>query len=232
MRDGLQKDFCGGSFGGVAISPRRSVSMNHCSIIYGVAQHYEPLPKLFKNLRSGLTPKLGDHKAITGGMPSHGWVSASPYSLADDPWHPSDAFIPGYPIADTVELWFFTEGDIPMLKTFIARHMRPEQRLELKAIRPTAEDFYAFSWKILDALLSSWYMMHSREDSQTLILSLNVPPKLWDERQTDKETAPKAEDEENPWLHALFPLTMALGEELWLGYCGEQRGEYSFFAPF
>ncbi|KAJ3475409.1 hypothetical protein NLI96_g11854 [Meripilus lineatus] len=135
-----------------------------------------------------------------------------------------DAFIPGYPIADTVELWFFTEGDIPMLKTFIARHMRPEQRLELKAIRPTAEDFYAFSWKILDALLSSWYMMHSREDSQTLILSLNVPPKLWDERQTDKETAPKAEDEENPWLHALFPLTMALGEELWLGYCGEQRG--------
>ena len=135
-----------------------------------------------------------------------------------------DAFKPGSPIAETVELKAFEESDIPMMKTFILRHMGPTQILKLDPIEPTAEDFYSFSWKTLDILLFSWYMLHGRGNGQTLFFLLWVPRKLWDEQQAGKEEAPEVK--ENPWLHSLFPLNMAIGKGMWLGDCSEVLSEY------
>ena len=132
---------------------------------------------------------------------------------------PPDAFKPGSPVAETVELRGFKESDIPMMKTFISRHMGPTQILELRSIYPTAEDFYSFSWKTLDILLFSWYMLHGRGNGQTLFFYLGVPRKLWDKQRAVKEEA--TEVKEKPWLHSLFPLNMAVGRGMWLGDCYE-----------
>ena len=118
-----------------------------------------------------------------------------------------------------VDLCFLTERDIPMMRPFISRHMGPTQKLKLTAIRPTADNFYSFSWKTLDILLFSWYMLHGSGNTQTLDLHLWVPRKLWDKQQAVKEGATK--DKENPWLHSLFPLNMAIGKGMWLGDCSE-----------
>ena len=139
---------------------------------------------------------------------------------------PPDAFKPGFPIAETVYLWAFKESDILMMKTFISRHMGPTQILKLEDIQPTAEDFYSFSWKTLDILLFSWYMLHGRGSGQTLFLYLCVPQTLWDKQQAVKEEATKVK--ENPWLHSLFPLNMAVGKGKWLGGCFERKGKYRF----
>ena len=141
-----------------------------------------------------------------------------------------DAFKPGSPIAETVRLWSFKESDIPMMKIFISRHMGPTQILQLESIKPTAEDFYSFSWKTLDILLFSWYMLHGRGNGQTLFFSLYVPRRLWDEQQTVKEEA--NEVKKNPWLHSLFPLNMAVGKGMWLGDCSERECEYRFGLDF
>ena len=139
---------------------------------------------------------------------------------------PPDAFKSGSPIAGTVGLWGFQESDIPMMKTFISRHMGPTQKLELRSIEPTAEDFYSFSWKTLDILLFSWDMLHGRGNGQTLFLNLEVPRKLWDEQQVVREKATKVK--EKPWLHSLFPLNMAVGKGKWLGECNESRSKHRF----
>ena len=112
------------------------------------------------------------------------------------------------------------------MKTFISRHMGPTQRLELQDIRPTAEDFYSFSWKTLDILLFSWYMLYGRGNGQTLFFFLLVPQELWNEQQAEKEEA--NEVKEKPWLHTLFPLNMAVGKGMWLGECFELRSKYRF----
>ena len=111
-----------------------------------------------------------------------------------------------------------------MMKTFISHHMSPAQTLNLKSIRPTAENFHSSPWKMLDILLFSWYLLHGKKNSPTLSLYLEVPQKLWDEQQAVKEKTTK--DEANLWLHSLFPLNMAVGKERWLGNCTAKRSEY------
>ncbi|KAJ3481530.1 hypothetical protein NLI96_g7596 [Meripilus lineatus] len=140
-------------------------------------------------------------------------VRRSQGDFVRDSW--LDAFKPGSPIAETVELWTFNEKDIPMMKTFISRHMGPTQILKLKATQPTTEDFYSFSWKTLDILFFSWYMLHGRGNGITLFFGFWVPQELRDEQQTVKEEATKVKG--NPWLHSLFPLNMAVGKGMWLG---------------
>ncbi|KAJ3477405.1 hypothetical protein NLI96_g10484 [Meripilus lineatus] len=147
-------------------------------------------------------------------------VRRSQDDFARDSW--LDAFKPGSPIAETVELHRFKESDIPMMQIFISCHMGPTQIVNLKAIRPTTEDFYSLSWKMLDILLFSWYMLHGRGNGQTLFFEgLWVPQELWDKQQAVKEEATKVK--ENPWLHSLFPLNMAVGKGMWLGSCYEGR---------
>ncbi|KAJ3478207.1 hypothetical protein NLI96_g9919 [Meripilus lineatus] len=142
--------------------------------------------------------------------------------FAKDSW--LSAFEPGSPIAQTVELWWLEESDISMMKSFISHHMSPAQTLTLQGIRPTAEDFHSFSWKMLDILLFSWYMLHGKRNHSTLSLNLKVPQTLWDEQQGVKEKTTK--DEANMWLHSLFPLNMAVGKGRWPGDCKAERGEY------
>ncbi|KAJ3484859.1 hypothetical protein NLI96_g5349 [Meripilus lineatus] len=142
--------------------------------------------------------------------------------FAKDSW--LSAFESGSPVAQTVELKLFEESDISMMKTFISHHMSPAQILYLHSIWPTAEDFHSFSWKMLDILLFSWYMLHGKRTSRTLSLNLKVPQKLWDEQQAVEEKT--TEDEANMCLHTLFPLNMAVGEGRWLGDCKEEPGEY------
>ena len=113
-----------------------------------------------------------------------------------------------------------------MMKTFISRHMGPTQVLTLRSIWPTAEDFYSFSWKTLDILLFSWYMLHGEGNSRSISLNLRVPPKFWDPRQVLQEGAGKSKGK--PWLHTLFPLNMAIGKDKWLGGCYEYPGECCF----
>ncbi|KAJ3484858.1 hypothetical protein NLI96_g5348 [Meripilus lineatus] len=142
--------------------------------------------------------------------------------FANDSW--LSAFEPGSPIAQTVELWELEESDISMMKSFISHHMSPAQTLDLDSIYPTAEDFHSFSWKMLDILLFSWYMLHGKRNSRKLSLDLQVPQELWDEQQAVKEKTTK--DKANMWLHFLFPLNMAVGKGRWLRYCKAERGEY------
>ncbi|KAJ3484862.1 hypothetical protein NLI96_g5352 [Meripilus lineatus] len=142
--------------------------------------------------------------------------------FARDSW--LSAFEPGSPIAQTVVLGLFEESDISMMKTFISHHMSPAQTLNLGGIQPTAEDFHSFSWKMLDILLFSWYMLYGTRNCRTFSLNLYVPQKLWDGKQAVKEKT--TEDEANMWLHSLFPLNMAVGRERWLGYCKAEQGEY------
>ncbi|KAJ3474759.1 hypothetical protein NLI96_g12270 [Meripilus lineatus] len=130
-----------------------------------------------------------------------------------------DAFHPGYPVAWTVKLKSIKESDIPMMKAFISHHMAPTQILKLESIWPTAEDFHSFSWKTLDILLFSWYMLHGRGNGQTLFLRLRVPWQLRDKQKAIKEEA--IDVKENIWLHSFFPLNTAVGEGMWLARCRE-----------
>ena len=112
---------------------------------------------------------------------------------------------------------------------FISSHMGPTQNLKVEYIRPTVDNFYSFSWKTLDILLFSWYMLHGSGNIRTLFLELWVPPKLRDRQQVAKEAT---KDKENPWLHSFFPLNNAVGKGMWLGDCSEALGEYWFVLDF
>lgn len=108
-----------------------------------------------------------------------------------------------------------------MMQTIISHHMVFKRELELKDITPTAEDFNSFSWTMLDILLFSWYMVRGGKNSPTLILSLDVSDEaLYDHHTTNEELT---EDIRHPWLHTLFPLSMAIGEGRWLGECSEYK---------
>lgn len=122
-------------------------------------------------------------------------------------------------MAWTVKLKSIKESDIPMMKAFISHHMAPTQILKLESIWPTAEDFHSFSWKTLDILLFSWYMLHGRGNGQTLFLRLRVPWQLRDKQKAIKEEA--IDVKENIWLHSFFPLNTAVGEGMWLARCRE-----------
>ena len=110
-----------------------------------------------------------------------------------------------------------------MMKSFISHHMSPAQTLTLQGIRPTAEDFHSFSWKMLDILLFSWYMLHGKRNRHTLFLDLRVPQKLWDKQQV---VTAKKNTNENMWRQSFFPLNTAVGKGRWLGYCTVMRSKY------
>lgn len=163
------------------------------------------------------------------------WLREYLHTLSPQRFTPaplSDAFDPGYTISNTVELLSFTERDVPLMMTIVSRHMGPTQILKMK-IYPKAEDFDFVSWKTLDILLFSWYMLHGVESSSVLFLELIVPRALWrpaktmqqQQQQEDVYTggALVTNEVECPWLHRLFPLNVVAGKGRWLGDCKETR---------